>query len=73
MKRLAWLLLGLGLVACGHKDPPPPSSLVMPGSRLLYNNGTESVWTLCDKGTRVYISNKGGVVLAPGACADGLP
>lgn len=73
--RTLGVVCALGLAACsGSKPaPPPPMSLVMPGSRLLYNNGTESVWSICDRATRVYMSNKGAVVVVPNGCLDGQP
>jgi hypothetical protein len=75
MNRL-WLVAAVLVLATActtKKEPPPPSSLVMPGSRLLYNNGTESLWAICDRGSRIYLTNKGAAYVAPGACSDGLP
>lgn len=75
MRRLILAGLALGLVACSSKPAPapPPQSLVMPGSRFLFNNTSESLWTICDRGARVYMSNKGGIVVVPGGCPDGNP
>jgi hypothetical protein len=60
-------LIGLAMMVhgCGGNNRP-----LMPGTRLIY----EGVYSMCDRGNRVYLAEKGGaVVVIPGGCPDGNP
>jgi hypothetical protein len=76
MSRLAILVaLGLAVVACTKQEPPPKPepTLIMPGSRLLWSNGSEVFWVVCDQGNRIIMSNRGSVTAIPQSCPDGKP
>jgi hypothetical protein len=68
---MRYLLIGGGLLmlmlfGCGGRDTRP----MVPGTRLIY----EGVYSLCDRGNRVYLAERGGaVVVIPNACPDGNP
>jgi hypothetical protein len=74
-RRLVILSVGLSLalLGCGKKEPPPPM-LIAPNSRLLYSSGTwGNVWSVCDKGHRLYLTHQGQMEVVPYGCLDGVP
>jgi hypothetical protein len=78
MSRLVILAgLGLAVVACTKREPPPqpapPPFLITPGSRLLWSNGTDVWWAICDQGHKILMSSHGAVATIPGGCPDGRP
>lgn len=75
MKRVLILCAALTLVACASKEKEPVQHLPLmtPGSRLLYHNGTEALWTVCDRGARIYMTNGRAIYVVPGGCIDGQP
>jgi hypothetical protein len=67
---MRWILVGvtlLTLAGCGSKK-----DVMMPGSRMIYQGGL-SLWTFCDRGNRVYMSDKGLNQVIPGGCPGGEP
>jgi hypothetical protein len=65
--------LSLALLGCGKKEAPPPM-LIAPNSRLLYSSGTwGNVWSVCDKGHRLYLTHQGQMEVVPFGCLDGIP
>lgn len=72
--RSAGLILGvLTLVGCSSGRSPSPV-LMTPSSRLIYHD-TEghSLWSICDRGARVYMTQAGNFWVVPGACLGGEP
>lgn len=68
-------LLGVLLLAvgCSKQTPPPaPRQLMTPHSRLIYHGGI-SLWTFCDRGSRVYVNEANSFQVIPGGCPDGAP
>ena len=53
-------------VGCGSKTTIPP------GSRLIMQ-GNVPLWTVCDRGNRLYVTEKGMMQLVPMGCVDGQP
>lgn len=74
MRYLVLAVVTAGLfLGCGKKEPPPPM-LIAPNSRLLYSSGTVgNIWSVCDKGHRLYLTHQGQVQVVPYGCLDGMP
>ena len=53
-----------GLAGCGGKKAE-----MAPGSRLIQSG----VWTVCDRGNRLYLSERGLLQLIPMGCLDNQP
>ena len=67
---LVALALALGAAACASEKP----QLVSPGARMIYHGGDFGVFAVCDKGSRIYMTEKGRMVaVVPHACPDGQP
>lgn len=70
----AALALAVFLFGCASK---PTTPLLTPGSRLIFHNGTESVWSICDRvgntSARIFLASGGGLFVIPGACPTGEP
>jgi hypothetical protein len=62
---------GLLIVGCSADKPRP--MLMTPQSRLLYHDGTTGIWTVCDRGTRLYLTHAGFFQVVPYGCLDGQP
>jgi hypothetical protein len=61
------LLLGaLTVVGCSKKAD------MMPGARLI-QNGDVRLWSVCDRGTKIYLTDKGIAQVIPLGCLDGNP
>jgi hypothetical protein len=72
-RAIATLGLALSLVGCAKKESPPPM-LIAPNSRLLYSSGTwGNVWSVCDKGHRLYLTHQGQMEVVPYGCLDNTP
>jgi hypothetical protein len=82
MKRV-WASVALALfalvwlVGCQMRDPSPMGSVP---SRLLYSSSpVGKLWTMCDKGHRLYLTQPGyltthrSVEIVPYGCPDGIP
>jgi hypothetical protein len=66
------VVAGLFLFGCSSADKPRPM-LMTPQSRLIYHDGTYGLWTLCDRGHRVYMTHAGLFQVVANACPDGQP
>jgi hypothetical protein len=65
------LVFGALVSACTSK---PPEQRLTPGSRLIYHGGSFGVFTICDRGNRVYLTEHGNTVtVIPNGCPDGAP
>jgi hypothetical protein len=72
MRRVALcLVIGALLLSCSADKPQP--MLMTPQSRLLYHDGTTGLWTVCDRGNRVYLTHAGLFQVVPYGCLDGQP
>jgi hypothetical protein len=81
VKILSWVVVaGIVLVSllviaimfggCSQAKPPV---LMTPGSKLIYHDGTHGMWTICDRGNRVYMTHSGVIQVVAGACPTGDP
>lgn len=69
MRRVGLMVLAIAALAgCGGSK-----TLITPQSRLIYNDGKQSIWTTCDKGNRLYMTPDGIASIVPGGCQDGNP
>jgi len=73
MRRVFILGLGLFLAACGGSGDKPKLQPMTPNSRLIYHGGAFGVYTMCDRGNRVYMTETGLFQVVPGGCPDGQP
>jgi hypothetical protein len=68
-----WLVLTLcvsALTGCASRG----DQKVTPGARVIYHGGKFAVWTICDRGNRVYMTEESpSVTVVPGGCPDGQP
>jgi len=68
-----WLILILGVFAfmgCAARD----NQRVTPGARVIYHGGKFAVFTICDRGNRIYMTEESDTVaVVPGGCPDGQP
>jgi hypothetical protein len=74
-RRLVILSVGLSLalLGCGKKEPPPPM-LIAPNSRLIYSSGTwGNIWTVCDRGHRLFLTHQGQITVIANGCPTGEP
>jgi len=69
---IALILAGLVLASCSHTEPPKPV-LMTPSSRLIFHDGTHGIWTMCDRGTRLYMTHEGLFQAVPNGCLSGEP
>lgn len=45
-----------------------------PASRLIYSGGSgNTVYSICDRGNRIYLTERGPFQVVPGGCMDGQP
>jgi hypothetical protein len=67
--RRVLVLFGIAVVCigCGGK-----STAIPPGSRLIMQ-GNKPLYTVCDRGNRLYVSEAGPVQIVPLGCLDGQP
>jgi hypothetical protein len=71
---LAVLAVGLlGLASCSSKTEAPRIQQMTPGTRLIYHGGKEGVYTMCDRGNRVYMNENGNFQVVPNGCPHGEP
>ena len=63
---LIGLVLVMGLFGCGKKAD------MAPGARLI-QSGEVKLWAVCDRGTKIYLSEKGIAQVIPLGCLDGNP
>jgi len=76
MRFVVSLSAALVLVGCASKRPEPPTQLLTPGARLIYHGGGPAgfgVWSVCDRGARVYLTEAGSVFVVPNGCPSGEP
>jgi len=58
------------LAACASRE----MQKVTPGARVIYHGGKFAVFTICDRGNRVYMTEDSDqVTVIPGGCPDGQP
>jgi hypothetical protein len=75
MSRQVWVTLlllgGLALAGCGGQT----KQSIAPGARVIYHGGAWGVFSVCDRGSRVYLSDlgPGALFVVPNGCADGTP
>jgi excisionase family DNA binding protein len=72
MKRvLSLVFCASALMGCsGNRD----FQKVTPGARVIYHGGKFAVWTICDRGNRVYMTEESSTVaVVAGGCPDGQP
>jgi hypothetical protein len=62
----------LTLVSCSSKEPPRVQQMT-PGTRLIYHGGKEGVYTMCDRGNRIYMNEQGGFQVVQNGCPYGEP
>ena len=60
-------ITGFVMTSCGGK-----ATTIPPGSRLIMQ-GNSPLWSLCDKGHRIYMTESGQMQVIPLACLDGQP
>jgi hypothetical protein len=58
--------LVVGLFGCGKKAD------MAPGARLI-QSGEVKLWAVCDRGTKIYLTEKGIAQVIPLGCIDGNP
>ena len=75
MRRLLLLLLLLPLLLLGCKSAPEPTPVLMtPTSRLIYHDQSgHALWSFCDRGARVFMTQQGNFWVVPQGCPDGNP
>jgi hypothetical protein len=69
MRRVAvpiLLILGVLTVGCSKKAD------MMPGARLI-QSGDVKLWSVCDRGTKIYLTDHGIAQVIPLGCLDGNP
>lgn len=74
MRAFGLVLVALFLAACRASAPAPTPVLMTPQSRLIYHD-TEGhgIWTQCDRGNRIYMTQGGQFQVVPGGCQNGEP
>lgn len=72
-------VLGLALMVhgCTYKETvqAAPKQLMTPTTRLIYHGGQAGVgvFTFCDRGNRVYMTEAAAFAVVPNGCPDGSP
>jgi hypothetical protein len=67
-------VLGLALLVHGCTQAAP-KQLMTPTTRLIYHGGPAGVgvFTFCDRGNRVYMTEAAAFAVVPNGCPDGSP
>jgi hypothetical protein len=72
MRRFFLLGICLFTVACSSA-PREAKPVLTPGSRLIFHNGEMGMWSICDRGSRVFLTDRGTMFVVQGGCPDGNP